>query len=367
MLADNPKGSPDNPRNSPDNPRGSPDNPKGSGENCRVRRRTKRSGLLCGPYTSLHAHVSLNSAVLIGVASMKPSSGWSGPADSLKPKPYQECSQKAQRFAWFAEQFRGSPDNPGGGEEGRRREVGEGRGGEERGMRGGVRRGQGAGGRAEEGGWEGRRQGSRGSPDNPKGSGENPRVRRTKRSGLLCGPYTSLHAHVSLNSAVLIGVASMKPLSGWQIPASQNPIKSARGRPAGQPRSSPDNPKGSPDNPTGSPDSPRGSPDNPRVHRTTPGFAGQPRGGLLCGPYKGLHAHVSLNSAVLIGVASMKPLSGWSGPADSLKSSDAYYVRHLLSPSQDYATHATNVDNTIPLMLIIRSVTGRPASDVALL
>ena len=76
---------------------------------------------------------------------------------------------------------------------------------------------------------------------------------------------------------------------------------------------------------------------------------------------------MSLNSAVLIGVASMKPLSGWPGPADSLKSSDAYYVRQLLSPSQDYATHAMNVDNTIPLMLIIKSVAGGLASDIALL
>ena len=76
---------------------------------------------------------------------------------------------------------------------------------------------------------------------------------------------------------------------------------------------------------------------------------------------------MSLNSAVLIGVASMKPLSGSSEPADSLTSSDAYYVRHFLSPSQDYVTHAMNVDNTIPLMLIIKSVAGRLASDIALL
>ena len=36
--------------------------------------------------------MSLKSAVLIGVASMKPSSGLSGPAVSLKPKPDQKCS-----------------------------------------------------------------------------------------------------------------------------------------------------------------------------------------------------------------------------------------------------------------------------------
>ena len=77
--------------------------------------------------------------------------------------------------------------------------------------------------------------------------------------GVLCGPYKSLHAHVLLNSAVLIGVASMKPLSGRVCRFAQ---ACSRG--------SPDNPRGSPDNPKGSPDNPRGSPDNPRVRRTTP-------------------------------------------------------------------------------------------------
>ena len=37
-------------------------------------------------------------AVLVGVASMKPLSGWSGPADSLQPKPAQKCSRKARRI-----------------------------------------------------------------------------------------------------------------------------------------------------------------------------------------------------------------------------------------------------------------------------
>ena len=156
----------------------------------------------------------------------------------------------------------------------------------------------------------------RGSPYNPKGSPEKPRVRRTTPRSLLCGPYKSLHAHMSLNSAVLIGVASMKPRAGpgLQSPSSKNPIKTARGRLW----RSPDNPRGY------SRTTPRVRRTTAGVHRTTPGvrrstprvlrtiagLAGQPRTLLLCGPYKSLHAHVSLNSAVLIGVASMKPLSG---------------------------------------------------------
>ena len=51
----------------------------------------------------------------------------------------------------------------------------------------------------------------------------------------------------------------------------------------------------------------------------------------------------------------------------AVESFHAHCVRQLLSPSQDYATHAMNVDNTIPLMFIIKSVAGRPASDIALL
>ena len=96
-----------------------------------------------------------------------------------------------------------------------------------------------------------------------------------------------------------------------------------------------------------------------RVRRTSPGVGRTTPGGLLCGPSKSFHAHVSLNFC---------GADRGCGPADSLKSSDAYYVRQLLSPFQDYATHAMNVDNTIPLMLI-KSVAGRPgpASNIALL
>ena len=50
-----------------------------------------------GRRKSLHAHMSLNSAVLIGVASMKPLSGWSGPAVSLKPKPDQKVLVEQDR------------------------------------------------------------------------------------------------------------------------------------------------------------------------------------------------------------------------------------------------------------------------------
>ena len=88
---------------------------------------------------------------------------------------------------------------------------------------------------------------------------------------------------------------------------------------------------GSPDNPefAGQPQ-PRGFAGQPQGFTGQPqGFAGQPRefagqpqrfaGGLLCGPYKSLHAQGVTEFCGADHVASMKPLSGWSEPADSLK------------------------------------------------
>ena len=86
---------------------------------------------MCGPYKSLHAQKSLNSAVLI---SMKPLSGWSGPAVSLKPKP----DQKGRAGQGRAEQGRAGQGRVGHG-----RVAGQGRAGQ--GRAGQARAGQGEG------------------------------------------------------------------------------------------------------------------------------------------------------------------------------------------------------------------------------
>ena len=192
--------------------------------------------------------MSLNSAVLI--KNLKPLSGWSGAANSLKPKPDQKCSRKARRTT---QGFAGQPQ-----------------------------------------GFAGQPRGFAGQPHSFAG----------QTRGFLCGPYQSLHAQRSLNSAVLIG--GLKPLSGWSGAA--NSLKPKPDQKCS--RKARRTTQGFAGQPQGFAGQPRGFAGQPQ------GFAGQTRG-FLCGPYQSLHAQRSLNSAVLIG--GLKPLSGWSGAANSLK------------------------------------------------